>query len=123
MRDLTNWGFQSYQGFLASRRAWRKHTMDKLPDGFKKQETGDYWKPDKGSVITGKVVDVIEGQYGKQHVIQADNGDKVITPSHAMLQALLVSANKGREVIIECIGHGDAKPGQSAPILYEVAVK
>lgn len=68
---------------------------------WEKQEGGNIWIPKKeGEEITGKVIAISEGQFGKQASIQLSNGEVVLTPSHKVLQARMVKVKVGDEVKI-----------------------
>lgn len=113
------------------------------PAGFRKVETSllGFWKPTAaGELIQGMVGTAIEtrGADGKPNrfypihlttleassIISQD--DKEVRPtlggmvgvSGAMLRSFL-AAREGTEVVLVYKGKGKAKPGQSAPKLYE----
>ena len=109
-----------------------------LPAGFKAISAGgDSWKPEKvGASITGvmtgvKQVHFPEEKKGKKvtreardvniYTIRTKDGDVNVWQS-AGLKAL-AEVKKGKQVYIRFDGMGKAKPGQSAPRLYTVAVK
>lgn len=88
---------------------------------FKKQE-GGMWTPDKeGQELEGKVIDVLDGNFGKQYVIKKDDGQVISTPSHAFLQVLMRGILEGDTVKIVYKGTKPATTkGHSPSNVYEV---
>jgi len=50
----------------------------------------NFWAPEKvGEEIVGEIVEITQGQYGTRYLIEKDNGDKIMLPSHKVLQSRL----------------------------------
>ena len=102
-----------------------KKQMAKNEKEYKEQTGGDYWKPSvKDDQIEGKIVSINDGDYGKQYVIEQENGDKVTTPSHRVLQSRMSEAKVGDECKI--IFNGTEAPsvkGRNPTSLYQVFLR
>ena len=83
-----------------------------------------FWLPEKkGDEIVGKVIDVLEGNFGKQYLIKTDDGSMITTPSHAVLQAKMISVKEGTKVKIIFDGEVPAtKKGNNPTKIYIVFV-
>lgn len=83
-----------------------------------------FWTPEKkGDEIVGKVIDVIDGNFGKQYLIKIDNGNMITTPSHVVLQAKMINVKEGEKVKIIFDGEIPAtKKGNNPTKIYNVFV-
>lgn len=99
--------------------------MSKTEEGYEEIGIKDFWKAEKvGEKISGKVVEIMEGDFGKQYVILREDETKVTTPSHRVLQNRLSDVETGDMLIIEYIGEEAPKvKGQSATQMYKVMRK
>ncbi len=94
-------------------------------DGWEKVESsGSFWEPEIGETLEGVIVDIREGLFGKQWVLQDLNDVQHITPSHKVLQARMANTIKGD--LVRIIFKGQDLPkikGQQGTKLYEVFKK
>ena len=90
---------------------------------WKKLE-GSFWTPVKvNEELVGKILAVIDGDYGKQYVIQTSDGKNVTTPSHRVLQGLMISAKENDKVKLVYTGEQETtKKGHSATKMYDVFI-
>lgn len=82
----------------------------------------EFWKPNIGEEIVGNVVEIKEGIYGKQHVLEVTGKDKlVMLPSHKQLQSLLKDI-KEKEIIKVCLERQEPPKvrGENALNIYDV---
>lgn len=89
---------------------------------WEKQSGGDLWTPkEEGEELTGEVISVDEGQYGKQWVIKKGDGKVIRTASHKVLQNRMASISIGDTVKIVA-GKEDLPKikGHNPTRLYEV---
>jgi hypothetical protein len=122
---------------VAKQKSKTVRRMVELPKGFKAISAGgDSWHPKKvGDSITGVLVGVKEVKFPAEK-----RGTKIVRPARSVkvyniktatgdmgvwgsagLKAL-AEVKKGKRVFIHFDGMGRAKPGQSAPRLYTVAM-
>jgi hypothetical protein len=91
---------------------------------WEKQESTGIWIPtEEGDTVEGTVLDIVEGSYGLQYVINADDKE-IRTPSHKVLQNRMAKVKKGDTVRI--VYDGEEPPsvkGQNATKIYSVFVK
>jgi len=85
----------------------------------------DFWKPNISEVIAGKVIEIREGTYGKQHVIEGEGLEKpLMLPSHKQLQGLLSSINVGAVIKVQLVRQEPPKVRGENPLnIYEVHVQ
>jgi len=90
---------------------------------YKKQE-GGFWTPEKdGDELEGKVIEVIEGNFGKQYIIETEKDGLMTTPSHALIQVGLRKAKVDDKVKIVFKGTEPPKvKGHSPTNLYDVFI-
>jgi hypothetical protein len=95
-----------------------------MTDEWEKQEGLSMWLPEKeGEELIGKVLDIVEGAYGVQYILETDKG-VVRTPSHKVLQSRMAKVKKGDTIKI--VFSGSEPPsvkGQNPTKLYEVYKK
>lgn len=88
------------------------------------QEGAGIWLPkEKGDELTGEVVGVDDGLYGKQYVIKNDK-EELKTPSHKVLQGRLVNVKIGDRV--KLVYSGESAPavrGQNPTKIYKVYIE
>jgi len=91
---------------------------------YKEQIGQQYWSPvDADEELEGSVVDVVEGDYGKQYTILKGDGTTLITPSHAYLQNRMKHAKLGAKVKI--VYKGEEPPsvkGRNPTKIYKVFI-
>lgn len=118
-RFLTEYGIKNLVGVKKM-----ADKNDNIPEGFEEKTGGDFWKPEKeGDELKGIVVDSFDGSYGKQFVVEDEDKNKHVTPSHAVLQNRMVGVEKGSQVVIRYDGEEAGKKGQNPTKLYRVFVK
>ena len=81
----------------------------------------EFWKPKIGDELIGKIVEKKQAQFGWQYTIEAQDGRKVVTPSHKVLQNRIEGAQVGDEVKIVLTGDEAPKvKGQNRTMMYSV---
>lgn len=84
-----------------------------------------FWKPDvEGAELVGKIVDKRQGDYGFSYTIENDRKEKIVTPSHKVLQNRMAGFQIGDDVKI--VFNGTEAPkvkGQNRTMLYSVFKK
>jgi len=95
-------------------------------DEWTERETqGDLWLPvNEKDELVGKVVEEIDGTYGSQWVIEQEDGTKVRTPSHKVLQNRMAGIAVNTEIKI--VYTGEEPPtvkGQNPTKMYKVYEK
>jgi len=97
-------------------------TMGEINMTWEKQEGGSYWIPEKaGEELVGEVIEIKEGEYGKVYLLKKDDGKKITTPSHKVLQSRMVGTEKGDVLKIVFVGEEPPKlKGHSPTKMYEV---
>ena len=86
------------------------------------QEQIDFWKPQKvEDFIEGKIVEVRDSKFGNTYVLLNDEGKLVGTPSHKVLQNLLLKLNVGDRVKIVLIDLKESGKGNPT-MMYDVFV-
>ena len=90
-----------------------------------KQEGSGFWKPtQKGEELVGEVVDIKEGTYGTQYVVEQANREQVIIPSYKVLLARMNNVEKNDMVKIVYLGEEAPKlRGYNPTKLFEVFVR
>lgn len=80
----------------------------------------DYWKPIvEAETVEGVIIDIHEGNYGKEYIIETKEHERIITPSHKVLQ-LLLEGNKVSDRV-QLIYKGDEPSNKGNPkSLYDV---
>ena len=80
------------------------------------------WTPkNKGDFIQGMVIEVREGQYGKQITVKDANNVTYLTPSHKALQSRIADIKVNDIIKIEFQGQDLPKvKGQMGTMLYKV---
>ena len=100
-------------------------TEEKQENGFVEQTGSDLWLPEKeGDLLEGVVVDIVEGTYGTQLVVETDEKKLLRTPSHKLLQSKLSGVKRGDQVRL--LFEGEELPkvkGNSPTKLYKVYKK
>jgi len=96
--------------------------MTKTPEKkYTKMENNfDFWSPEIGDEIEGDVIDYFKGSYGKQAMIELDNGDKIVMPNHTMLNGLLRNVVVGDRVKVVLLSETPTEKGKSPLKNYEV---
>ena len=89
---------------------------------WNKREGATFWNPtEKDDEVIGVIVDIIDGDFGNQYVIEKSDNKKITTSSHKALQSLMQGMEKGDQVKIVYVGEKEAeKKGHSPTKLYEV---
>lgn len=93
---------------------------------FKKVEgNNNIWMPKKeNDELIGIILEVKEGQFGKQYEIGVDDGSSIWTPSHKVLQNRLTACKKGDNVKIVFTGQELPKvKGYNPTALYDVYIE
>jgi hypothetical protein len=92
---------------------------------WEKQEGAGFWKPEKkGDELIGEVVDIKEGTYGTQYVIEKEDGESVVCPSWKVLLNRMSNANKGDMVKIVYQGEEAPKVRGNRPTkLFDAFIK
>lgn len=103
---------------------YNKRRSNMAKENWKKLEA-NYWKPEiEGEELVGKVASIKSGQFGKQYVIDVDDGTQITTPSHKVLQNRMESIEEGDVVKIVFTGYSaPSVKGQSPTCLYDVYKK
>ena len=80
------------------------------------------WLPEKvGDVSTGEVIEVKEGDYGKQYLIKQSDDKEIWTPSHKVLQNRMRDISVGTHVKIGLMGiEPPAVKGHNPTKMYDV---
>ena len=85
-------------------------------------ENSDFWSPkEKGDSIEGTIVDIMNGKYGRQLVIETTDKKQIITPAHKVLQQKL--SNKVVGDMIKIVFDGQQLPsvkGEKGAMIYKV---
>jgi len=119
--DLS-FNFSSYEGFYDENKKIQE--MKNMIKKGKEIEGSKLkvWKPtDKGESIGGKIIEILEGQYGNQYAIQQDDKTVIFTPSHKSLQGKMQKLLIGDLVVIEFDGELPPKArGENPSKMYKV---
>ena len=71
--------------------------------------------------LVGDVTEVINGEFGKQIKVKKENGEEVVTPSHAYLRNRIKEVKVGSKVKIIFVGEKpNENPEHSPSKLYKV---
>jgi hypothetical protein len=83
-----------------------------------------FWTPEKkGDSLKGKIMEILSGNFGKQYLIKTSDGSLLTTPSHAVLQAKMITMKQDN--IVEIIFTGEipaTKKGNNPTKDYSVFV-
>lgn len=84
----------------------------------------EFWKPVIGDEIEGNVIDIKEGSFGKQHVLESKGHEQdVMLPAHKQLQGLLSEVEIGALVKVKLLKKELPKVKGDNPLkIYEVFV-
>lgn len=94
-------------------------------DYIKQENNKSFWLPEKeGDKISGKIVDIIDGEFGKTYSIEQENKEIINTPSHKVLQNRLVGAEIGDVIGVVYMGEELPKvKGQNPLKMYDIFIK
>ncbi len=94
-------------------------------DGFEEMEGTTFWKPTKvNEEISGVVIGIDEGQYGKNYTIKQDDGKMVTPSSYKVLQSRMATVRPGDTVKIIYTGTEPSKQrGYEDTLMFRVLVK
>lgn len=94
-------------------------------DGFVEQKGSDLWLPEnEGELLEGLVIDIVEGMYGTQLIIEDKYKKMIRTPSHKVLQLRLAVIKRGDQIRLVYEGEEAAtKKGNNPTKLYRVYKK
>ena len=86
--------------------------------------SGDRWEPKEiNEELTGLIISINDGIYGKQFIIQQKDGKEIRTPSHKVLQNRMDELEINTEVKIVYLGEEPPKiRGQQPTKMYKVFV-
>jgi len=93
------------------------------PEGYEEQNPLNMWNPEKeGDKLEGKIIsENKEGTYGTQYTIRTHDGNKIMTPSHKVLQNRMTLCAVGDTVMIVFEGTEPPKvKGQNPTKIYKV---
>lgn len=93
-----------------------------MVEWIEEKENSDFWMPTKqGEAIEGTIVDVMNGKYGRQLVIEGIDKKQYITPAHKVLQQKLSNKIVGNRIKI--VFDGQQLPsvkGEKGAMIYKV---
>jgi len=94
-------------------------------EGYKEVVGAEFWMPNTvGDTLKGEVIAIIDGQFGKQYDIRKEDGAKIRTPSHRVLQSKMSEAKTGDNVVIEYSGEELPKvKGNDPTKMYKIFVR
>ena len=98
---------------------------EKEKNEFVEVKGSDIWLPEKeGDMLEGVVLEITQGNYGTQLVVETADKKIMRTPSHKVLQSALPTITKGDQIRI--VFEGEEAPkvkGNSPTKMYKVYKK
>ncbi len=92
---------------------------------WEEQKGSEFWMPkESGESLEGKVIQIFQGNYGNLYIIEKDDGNRIVTPSHKLLQSRLQKVKEGD--VVKVVYEGEEPPtqkGHSPTKIYKVYVE
>lgn len=89
---------------------------------WKEQKSAEFWSPSKiGEEISGAVIQIEEGDYGKIYLISVNEHTQIRTPSHKVLQSRMSKIKVGD--VVKILYEGQEAPtikGHNKTEMYKV---
>ncbi len=88
--------------------------------------SSEYWNPEtQNESIEGELIDIVEGNFGKQYAIKnLENGKIILTPSHKVLQSQMATVKIGNVVKLVFVEEiPNVVKGRSATKMYKIYIQ
>lgn len=92
--------------------------------GYIEQKGMEYWSPKEADeVLEGVVIEEVNGEYGRQYVVEREDKTRITTPSHAYLQNRMKQVKSGDKVKLVYVGEeAPSIKGRSPTKIYKVFI-
>ena len=80
---------------------------------WKKRVTGNFWEPEEGEELVGKLVSIREGAFKREiYDIEKSDGTIVTVPGSTVLEGVITEDDTDKELMIKFTGWKQGKHGK-----------